>query len=246
MPVGTKVVVETSRGNEVGFIATQPYLEDEDNIVQPLMSVVRVANEDDLKKLEELDKKKSEIINKTSDLVKKHKLDMKVVDIEFTLDSQKVIIDFVSEERVDFRDLFKELAGILKQRIELRQIGVRDQAKIVGGIGSCGKECCCKQYLNDFDKVSIKMAKTQGLSLNTTKISGICGRLMCCLAYENEYYSEINAKMPKLNSKVKTKDGEGTVIYNNLLKQKVTVKFVNDGDIKIQEYPLEEITMEKK
>ena len=137
------------------------------------------------------------------------------------------------------------MAGILKQRIELRQIGIRDQAKIVGGIGSCGKEVCCRQFLNDFDKVSIKMAKTQGLSLNPTKISGVCGRLMCCLAYENEYYSEINKIMPKLNSRVKTKDGEGTVIYNNLLKQKVTVKFVNDKDTKINEYALSEISFTK-
>jgi cell fate regulator YaaT (PSP1 superfamily) len=142
---------------------------------------------------------------------------------------------------VDFRELVKDLASQLHLRIELRQIGIRDQAKIIGGIGFCGKECCCKKYLNDFDKVSIKMAKTQGLSLNPTKISGICGRLMCCLSYESDFYSEIAVKMPKLNARVKTKDGIGSVVYNNLLKQKVTVKIEEANEIKINEYDLNEI-----
>jgi cell fate regulator YaaT (PSP1 superfamily) len=166
---------------------------------------------------------------------------MKLVDVTFTIDGSKVIINYVCEDRVDFRELVKDLASQLKLRIELRQIGIRDQAKIVGGIGFCGKECCCKKYLNDFDKVSIKMAKTQGLSLNPTKISGICGRLMCCLSYENDFYSEISAQMPKLNSRVKTKDGIGSVVYNNLLKQKVTVKVENDNEIKVMEYDLTDI-----
>jgi hypothetical protein len=142
---------------------------------------------------------------------------------------------------VDFRELVKDLAGELKLRIELKQIGVRDQAKNLGGIGLCGKECCCKEYLNDFDKVSVKMAKVQGLSLNPAKISGLCGRLMCCLAYENDTYAEIVALMPKMNSKVKTPDGEGLVVYNNILKQLVSVKFDNNGDIKISEYQLADI-----
>ncbi len=243
--VGTRVVVETARGYELGIVATDVTFAEEDKIVQPLMPVVRVATNKDLAKAKELEGKKQDVINSTNNLINKYKLDMKVVDVEFTLDGQKVIINFVCEDRVDFRDLVKELAGVLKQRIELRQIGIRDQAKIVGGIGACGKEVCCKQFLNDFDKVSIKMAKTQGLSLNPTKISGVCGRLMCCLSYENEFYAEINAKMPKLNSLVKTKDGVGTVIYNNLLKSRVTVKYVNDNDIKITEYPLEEIEFVK-
>lgn len=238
---GTRVVVETARGKEVGFVATDVYEEAEEKLVLPLAPILRVATEKDLSKMDELNKKRPKVISETTKLVNKYKLDMKIVDANFTLDGQKVIIDFVCEDRVDFRDLVKELAGVLKLRIELRQIGIRDQAKIVGGIGECGRECCCKKYLNDFDKVSIKMAKTQGLSLNTSKISGICGRLMCCLAYENDYYSEISAKMPKLNSKVITKDGEGIAVYNNLLKQTVSVKFVNDDSVKIDEYPLKEI-----
>jgi len=243
---GMAVVVETSRGKEVGYIATNVYEEDDEKLVLPLAPILRIATEKDLNKIAELNKKRPKVMEETEKLVKKYNLDMKVVDVSFTLDGQKVIIDFVCEDRVDFRDLVKDLANILKSRIELRQIGIRDQAKLVGGIGECGKECCCKQYLNDFDKVSIKMAKTQGLSLNTSKISGVCGRLMCCLAYENDYYSEISAKMPKLNSKVSTKDGEGTVVYNNLLKQTVTVKYVNDDSVKIEEYPLAEIKMDGK
>lgn len=240
---GAKVVVETARGKEVGFVATDVYEEAEEKLVLPLAPILRVATEKDLSKMDELNKKRPKVISETTKLVNKYNLDMKIVDANFTLDGQKVIIDFVCEDRVDFRDLVKELAGVLKLRIELRQIGIRDQAKIVGGIGECGRECCCKKYLNDFDKVSIKMAKTQGLSLNTSKISGICGRLMCCLAYENDYYSEISAKMPKLNSKVITKDGEGIAVYNNLLKQTVSVKFVNDDSVKIEEYPLTEIKL---
>lgn len=240
---GTKVVVETTRGKEVGFVATDVYEEAEEKLVLPLAPILRVATEKDLSKMDELNKKRTKVISETTKLVNKYNLDMKIVDANFTLDGQKVIIDFVCEDRVDFRDLVKELAGVLKLRIELRQIGIRDQAKIVGGIGECGRECCCKKYLNDFDKVSIKMAKTQGLSLNTSKISGICGRLMCCLAYENDYYSEISAKMPKLNSKVITKDGEGIAVYSNLLKQTVSVKFVNDDSVKIEEYPLKEIKL---
>ena len=241
LKVGDKVVVETVKGLEIGEVAKGIYEKDANEIVGDLVNVVRVATKKDIQNHEENEKNKEDVINKTKELVEKYKLDMKVIDAEFTLDGSKVIISFVCEERIDFRELVKDLASKLKQRIELRQIGARDQAKIVGGIGSCGKECCCKQYLNDFDKVSIKMAKTQNLSLNPTKISGICGRLMCCLAYENEYYSEVNEKMPKVNSQVKTPDGIGSVMYNNLLKQIVTVKFVSESDVKIETYKLDEI-----
>lgn len=238
---GDKVIVETTRGMEMATVV-EPVLDiDADQIVQPLMPVIRLATEKDFRVLKDLEEKKPYIIDTTNNLIKKYKLDMKVVDVEFTVDGQKVIVSFVCEDRVDFRDLVKELAGTLKLRIELRQIGIRDQAKLVGGIGCCGKEVCCRQFLNDFDKVSIKMAKTQGLSLNPTKISGVCGRLMCCLAYENDYYSEVNKMMPKLNARVKTKDGEGVVVYNNLLKQRVSVKYTNDKDTKIIDYPLSEV-----
>lgn len=231
------VVVDTIRGLELAIVSKVS----SDEVTDEIKAVVRRATDADIKKMDELKKQAPHIQKLTNELIAKYKLEMKLVDVNFTLDGTKVIINYVCEDRVDFRELVKDLASSLRARIELRQIGIRDQAKIIGGIGFCGKECCCKKYLNDFDKVSIKMAKTQGLSLNPTKISGICGRLMCCLAYENELYADISVKMPKLNSKVKTKDGLGTVVYNNILKQIVTVRVDNDGDIKVGEYTLDEI-----
>lgn len=240
--IDTVVVVETVRGIELGKVCKST----KDEIVDEVKRVIRIATKDDFIQMEELKNRVPEVKSLTCELIAKYKLDMKLVDVNFTLDGSKVIINYVCDDRVDFRELVKDLAGRLKSRIELRQIGIRDQAKILGGIGFCGKECCCKKYLNDFDKVSIKMAKTQGLSLNPTKISGICGRLMCCLAYENETYAEISTKMPKLNSKVATKDGVGTVIYNNILKGMVTVRVEKDGEIKVGEYPLSDIEIQGK
>ena len=170
---------------------------------------------------------------------------MKLVDAEFILDGTKVIISFVCEDRVDFRELVKQLAHTLKMKIELKQIGTRDHAKLVGGIGPCGQECCCIRFLNDFDKVSVKMAKVQNLSLNPVKISGICDRLMCCLSYENDHYIEMSAKMPKVNSTVKTTAGDGVVIYNNLFKETCIVKIKNGDDIKIMEFMLSELQFNK-
>lgn len=234
------VVVENSRGIELGYIA-ETVKEIEETELEELMPVVRIATKKDLDNYNKNKAKEVDALKKAKELVNKYELQMKLVDAEYTLDGRKVIINFTCEDRVDFRDLVKDLAASLKSRIELRQIGIRDQAKIVGAIGNCGKECCCKMYLSDFDKVSIKMAKTQNLSLNPTKISGVCGRLMCCLSYENEYYSEIVAKMPKLNSKVKTKDGIGTVVYNDILKEKINVKFVSDDSVKIVTYEIDEV-----
>ncbi|MBE5736029.1 MAG: hypothetical protein E7356_01545 [Clostridiales bacterium] len=238
LAVGTQVVVESVRGQELAFVAEVGKSTDCGDEVK---RIIREATDQDIAKVKELDTQIPKVKKITNDLIEKYKLDMKLVSVGYTIDGSKVIINYVCEDRVDFRELVKDLAGQLRLRVELRQIGIRDQAKIVGGIGFCGKECCCKKYLNDFDKVSIKMAKSQGLSLNPTKISGICGRLMCCLAYENEFYSEISSKMPRLNARVKTKDGIGNVIYNNLLKQKVTVKIDNNGEIKVSEYELAEI-----
>ena len=235
---GDRVVVESIRGIELAY-ACKTVKKDEDQ--EEIKGIIRVASEQDLKNASELEKQVPRITKVTNDLIAKYKLDMKLVSISYTLDGSKVVINYVCEDRVDFRELVKDLASQLKLRIELRQIGIRDQAKIIGGIGFCGKECCCKKYLNDFDKVSIKMAKSQGLSLNPTKISGICGRLMCCLSYENEYYSEISAKMPRINGRVKTKDGIGVAVYNNLLKQKVTVKIDNGNEVKQAEYDLADI-----
>lgn len=242
LKLNDEVVVENSRGLELGTVAEEIKEIDESELVEELLPVIRKANKRDLDNYEKNKEKQVEAISKAKELVNKYELQMKLVDAEYTLDGSKVVISFTCEDRVDFRDLVKDLASILKTRIELRQIGIRDQAKIVGAIGNCGKECCCKMYLSDFDKVSIKMAKTQNLSLNPTKISGVCGRLMCCLSYENEYYSEIVAKMPKLNSKVKTKDGIGTVVYNDILKERVNVKFVSDDNVKMVTYGIDEIT----
>ena len=239
---GDNVVVESVRGLELAMVCRATKEEPDEEV----KSVIRLATSEDLEKAEDLKKQCPKTINIANDLIEKYKLDMKLVDVSFTLDGTKVIINYVCEDRVDFRELVKDLANALKLRIELRQIGIRDQAKIIGGIGFCGKECCCKKYINDFDKVSIKMAKTQGLSLNPTKISGICGRLMCCLSYENDFYSEISTKMPKLNSKVKTKDGVGTVVYNNIIKQMVTVRVEGDNEIKVGEYSLADIEFAPK
>ena len=194
--LGDRVVVESIRGLELAFVCAPSKKEESQ---EEIKNVLRVATQEDLEKEKENEKQYSKIIKITNELIAKYKLEMKLVSVSMTLDGTKAIINYVCEDRVDFRELVKDLASQLKLRIELRQIGIRDQAKIIGGIGFCGKECCCKKYLNDFDKVSIKMAKSQGLSLNPTKISGICGRLMCCLSYENEFYSEISAKMPKKN-----------------------------------------------
>jgi len=232
------VVVESERGIELAIVAALPLEPNNDE----KLTFVRKATKEDIQKNESLKKNIPHVTNIANKLISKYKLEMKLVDISYTLDGSKVIISYICEDRVDFRELVKDLAYELKLRIELKQIGVRDQAKSLGGIGLCGKECCCKQYLNDFDKVSVKMAKVQGLSLNPAKISGLCGRLMCCLAYENDTYAEIVAKMPKMNSKVTTPDGEGIVVYNNILKQLVSVKIENNGDFKINEYSLDDIS----
>ncbi len=243
LEVGQDVVVDTASGHELAKVVVDEHEVEDDQVVQPLRSVVRVANSKDLRKAQEMTSKKAEIMSKASELVAKYKLDMKIVDVDCALDTSKITIYFVCEDRVDFRDLVKDLASVLKQRIELRQIGIRDHAKRVGGLGPCGKECCCKQFLGEFDKVSVKMAKTQGLSLNPTKISGTCGRLMCCLAYENDYYSEVSSRMPKINSWVNTPSGKACVTYNDLIKERVTVKREVDGDVKVEEFPLSQITI---
>lgn len=239
------VIVDTAKGQEYAQIEIANKEVDESEVILPLREVVRLATDKDKKQYEENLRKSQEARPIVEELIKKYELEMKIVDIEYAFDNSKITISFISDNRVDFRDLVKELASKLKNRIELRQIGIRDQAKVIGGIGLCGRICCCKTFLNDFEKVSIKMAKNQGLSLNPTQISGLCGRLLCCLEYENPYYAEVISKMPKLNSVVKTKDGEGTVIYQNILKQMVTVKIVDNDNTTIKDYPLNEIHFEK-
>lgn len=223
---GDGVVVETARGQEFGIVAEEIREVGEKEIVPPLRKVLRLADEKDIRQNEENLKKRERSLALCQEKVNKHKLDMKLVDVEHTFDNSKVIFYFTSDGRVDFRDLVKDLAGVFKMRIELRQIGVRDEAKLIGGIGTCGKALCCHTWLPDFEPVSIKMAKVQGLSLNPTKISGICGRLMCCLKYENDVYCELRRGMPDVGEKVRTADGIGLVIESNILENRIKVRLV--------------------
>ena len=242
LKVGDYVIVETSLGQGYAVVDKIEELSNADNL-EELKSVVRKATKEDKKQHEVNCEKEKTAISVTKELVEKMNLDMNVVNAEYSFDGTKVIIDFISDNRVDFRDLVKDLAVKLKTRIELRQIGIRDQAKMVGGIAICGRVCCCASHLKDFEKVSIKMAKVQGLALNPTKISGSCGRLMCCLEYENDYYSEVYPKIPKLNSEVKTPEGVGVVMYTNALKQIVSVKITNkDGGFTIKDFTFDDVT----
>lgn len=240
LKAGDYVIVETSLGQGFGIVDK---VESVEKVEEELKHVIRKATKEDIKQNEVNCEKEKEAIQTTKQIVEEMKLDMNVVNAEYSFDGSKVIVDFISDNRVDFRDLVKELATKLKTRIELRQIGIRDQAKMVGGIGICGRVCCCASHLKDFEKVSIKMAKVQGLALNPTKISGSCGRLMCCLEYENDYYSEVYPKIPKLNSEVKTPDGVGTVQYTNALKQIASVKIVaKDDSVSIKDYTFGQIS----
>ncbi|HEY8423287.1 MAG TPA: stage 0 sporulation family protein [Clostridia bacterium] len=239
---GDGVIVETARGIEYGTIVIPPRDIDESKIVQPLKPVLRKANEEDIKVLKEQEAKIPEAIKIAEEKIKKHNLDMKLVDVEYTFDGNKIIFYFTSDGRVDFRELVKDLAHVFRIRIELRQIGVRDECKMIGGLGPCGRICCCCNHLTEYSKVNIKMAKNQGLSLNPTKISGLCGRLMCCLAYENDYYIETAKRMPKINSEVITPQGPGIVVYNNMIKEIVKVKVLVKDDYEIMDFKLEEIT----
>ncbi len=242
--IGDFVVVETQVGEGLGQVIFVGSDEIRDAEGKRIIRIANVVDEKNHKKVIELSKK---AIETTKKLVSKLNLDMNIVDAEYTLDLSKVTIEFISENRVDFRELIKELVVALKTRIELRQITAREQAQLVGGIGPCGRMCCCATFLKDFEKVSMKMAKVQGLALNPSKISGTCGRLMCCLEYENPYYLEVASKMPKINSEVTTSDGLGVVIYQDLLKQIVSVKFtLKDGSVNIKDFKLTDIKFENK
>lgn len=221
---GDKVVVETIRGIELGFVVSEITKIGQDDLVSPLKPIVRFANEEDIRKYDENTKKEAVVLKKTEEFIKKHDLSMKLLNCEYTLDSSKLIIYFNSEGRVDFRDLVKDLANEFRVRIELRQVGARDGAKVLGGIGPCGRETCCTKFLHDFQPVSIRMAKNQDLSLNPNNISGICGKLLCCLTYEDSYYKETRKIMPKMNSYVQTPEGNGKVTYLNFVLQEVTVR----------------------
>jgi cell fate regulator YaaT (PSP1 superfamily) len=226
---GDKVIVETAQGEEYGEVMIPNRRVEDDKIVAPLKKVIRIANYKDHKHFEDCKRKEKEAFNICLKKIKEHKLDMTLTDVEYKFDDSKILFYFTADGRIDFRDLVKDLAAIYKTRIELRQIGVRDEVKRIGGNGVCGRELCCCSFLSDFDAVSIKMAKEQNLSLNPSKISGNCGRLMCCLKYENDVYEEKLKKLPNIGSIVKTEDGEGEVDNIETLKEVIRVKF-KDGE----------------
>ncbi len=238
---GQKVIVETVRGIELGDVTIGPKRVREEEIVAPLKQVIRVATEKDIIVEEQNRDKEKKAFDICLEAIDKHGLEMKLVDVEYTFDANKVIFYFTADGRVDFRELVKDLASVFKTRIELRQIGVRDEAKMLGGLGPCGRSLCCSTFLGDFEPVSIKMAKEQNLSLNPTKISGICGRLMCCLKYEEEVYEEIKQEMPAIGAKTSTPEGEGIVVDTSILKRMVKVKLVRDEETDIKEYSLDDI-----
>lgn len=226
---GEHVIVETSRGIECGLVAISSKSVGDEEIVKPLKKVIRVASQKDVQKVKENKEKEDKAFSLCLEKIKKHKLDMKLIDVEYTFDNNKILFYFTADGRVDFRELVKDLAGVFRTRIELRQIGVRDQSKMLGGLGVCGKPFCCSTFLSEFQPVSIKMAKEQSLSLNPTKISGTCGRLMCCLKYEQEAYEDLLRITPKVGAVVETKEGTGNVVDVSLLTGNLKVK-VEDGD----------------
>ena len=243
---GDHVIVETARGIEFGTVMSGVTEVDDEKVVQPLKPVIRIANQRDIEQEAGNKEKEKEAYKICLEKIQKHGLEMKLIDAEYTFDNNKVLFYFTADGRIDFRELVKDLASVFKTRIELRQIGVRDETKIVGGIGICGRPLCCHSYLADFAPVSIKMAKEQNLSLNPTKISGVCGRLMCCLKNEEETYEELNRRLPGIGDIVTTSDGlKGEVQSVNVLRQLVKV-VVEEGDEKeIREYDVEQLTFKR-
>ena len=240
---GQHVIVETARGIEYGYVVLGTREVEDGKVVQPLKSVIRMATKED-EAVEEANKKKEKDAFKVClEKIRKHNLEMKLIDVEYTFDNNKILFYFTADGRIDFRELVKDLAAVFKTRIELRQVGVRDETKIVGGIGICGRPLCCHSYLSEFIPVSIKMAKEQNLSLNPTKISGVCGRLMCCLKNEEETYEYLNSKLPNVGDYVTTDDGlKGEVHSVNVLRQTVKVIVVVDKDEKeIRDYKVDQL-----
>jgi cell fate regulator YaaT (PSP1 superfamily) len=233
------VIVETARGVEYGKVVIPAREVGENDVVLPLRKVVRPALEGDIEKVDENRQEAEKAFNTGVSKISEHNLEMKLVDVEYTFDRNKIVFYFTAEGRVDFRNLVKDLASIFRTRIELRQIGVRDEAKMLGGIGPCGRMLCCSTFLGDFEPVSIKMAKDQNLSLNPSKISGLCGRLMCCLKYENDDYEEAKKLMPDIGARIETPEGPGRVVGLNLLERLLQVRLLDEEHV--LEYTLEEI-----
>ncbi len=243
---GDSAVVETVRGLECGYVARANHEVLPEQVTEPLKKVIRKANDDDLKKLELNKIKEDEAYKIASEKIQDHNLEMRLVDVECAFDGSNMIFYFTADGRVDFRDLVKDLAGIFRTRIELRQIGVRDEAKMIGGLGICGRTLCCHGYLDSFVPVSIKMAKEQGLSLNPTKISGSCGRLMCCLKYEQDCYEELSKTTPKAGALVETPEGEKGVIESvAILRQNATVKIESNNTSVLKSFPISELKILK-
>lgn len=242
LKTGDHVIVETARGVEYGNVVLAPRDVPDEKVVQPLKEVIRIANAQDDKKEETNRRKEKEAFQTCLKKIREHGLDMKLIDVEYTFDNNKILFYFTADGRIDFRELVKDLAAIFKTRIELRQIGVRDETKILGGIGICGRQFCCHTYLSEFVPVSIKMAKEQNLSLNPSKISGVCGRLMCCLKNEEETYEELNRKLPNTGDKVTTPEGlKGEVQSVNVLRQLVKVIVDVEDEKEVREYTAGEL-----
>ncbi len=243
--IGTGVIVETAQGVEYGNTAVATKDVPDREIVAPLKKIIRVANEADKRKLDENRQKELRALDIAGQKAEAHKLDMKFVRVEYTFDCAKAVFYFTSDGRVDFRELVKELASTFRTRIELRQIGVRDETKLLGGLGPCGQPCCCSRFLGGFQPVSIKMAKEQGLSLNPTKISGLCGRLMCCLKYEQHHYESTHKKMPPVGAEVKTPEGDGRIQEVNVLKETVKVTVKNGDQIEMHTFDYNDVKVIK-
>ena len=240
---GQNAVVETARGIEFGEVVTAPRAISDDQIVAPLKKVIRIATEEDEQRAAFNEKREQEAFAICQEKVARHKLEMKLVSVEYTFDNSKIIFYFTANGRVDFRELVKDLAGVFKMRIELRQIGVRDEAKMLGGLGPCGRHICCGAFLGDFQPVSIKMAKEQNLSLNPTKISGQCGRLMCCLKYEQDTYEQTLKRVPKVGKDIVTPDGTGVIVEINAIRErvKVRIRVGEDDSFEVREYSMDDV-----
>lgn len=244
---GDNVIVETARGVEFGRVVSGVKEVAEEDVIQPLKSVIRIATEQDQKVVNKNKQKEKEAFKICLEKIRKHGLEMKLIDVEYTFDGNKILFYFTADGRIDFRELVKDLAAVFKTRIELRQVGVRDETKMLGGIGICGRTLCCNTYLSEFIPVSIKMAKEQNLSLNPTKISGICGRLMCCLKNEQSAYEYLNSNLPSVGETVKTFDGfKGEVLSVNVLRQRVKIVIEQNDEREVKEYSVNELKFRPK
>lgn len=242
---GMNVIVDTAMGEEYGEVVFPNKEVDEKNITEPLKKVIRIANEKDKKMLNEFKAKEQEAFKICTEKIKKHELPMKLVDVEYKFDGSKVIFYFTAEGRIDFRELVKDLAAVFRTRIELRQIGVRDEVKRIGGNGICGRQLCCCSFLSNFETVSIKMAKEQNISLNPSKISGNCGRLMCCLKYEEDVYLEKSKRLPKIGAIVKSEEGTGEVVSVETLKEIIRVKYQDGEDVFYKKHNVKDLVVIK-